>query len=104
MSSSKMKLDEQLSCAMCKKKGAPSCNTCAGCGSVAYCNAVCQKAHWVLHRPDCTRIKKEKKEREKEKEKEAKAKTKEGAHSSGSLGRHGVSHGRSYAAASAAAI
>ena len=56
----------QLWCAMCEKIGAPSCNTCSGCGAVAYCNAECQKAHWAIHRPDCNRIKKEKKEREKE--------------------------------------
>lgn len=53
--------EQAMSCAMCKKKGAP---TCAGCGTVAYCNTQCQNAHWVLHRPDCARIKKEKKEAE----------------------------------------
>ena len=41
-----------------------SLKKCMGCGAVAYCGTTCQKAHWVLHRPECTRIKKEKKERE----------------------------------------
>ena len=75
--------EPQLSCAKCKKKGT-SLPKCSGCGAVAYCNAQCQKAHWVLHKPDCTRIKKEKKEREKEKEKEKEAKAKEAARGIGS--------------------
>ena len=85
-SSFKSKNQQKDVCAMCRKKGAPSCNTCSGCGTVVYCNAQCQKAHWVLHRPDCTRIKKEKKEREKEKEKEKEkeAKANEPAHISDS--------------------
>ena len=54
----------QLVCAMCEKEGAPSCNTCSGCGSVSYCNAECQRAHWALHKADCNRIKKEKAKKE----------------------------------------
>ena len=54
---------QQLLCGSCGSDELPL-KKCMGCGAVAYCGTTCQKAHWVLHRPDCTRIKKEKKERE----------------------------------------
>ena len=38
---------------------------CAGCGSVAYCNAVCQTADWPKHKTVCKKIKAEKKAQEK---------------------------------------
>ena len=41
---------------------------CSACGSVAYCNADCQVAHWAVHKPDCKRIKQQKKDQEKAKE------------------------------------
>ena len=45
-----------------------SLKNCSGCGSVAYCNAVCQAADWPKHKTDCNKIKKEKKAQEKAKE------------------------------------
>ena len=50
-------------CAKCKKKG-KSLKTCAGCGTVWYCNAACQKAHWSEHKADCKLKKKEKEKKE----------------------------------------
>ena len=53
--------------ATCKKKGKipRSCNhcgcspekllTCKACRSVAYCSNTCQRAHWKVHKKDCTK-------------------------------------------------
>lgn len=40
------------SCANCGKTDVPL-STCSRCKQVKYCSAVCQKAHWPIHKPDC---------------------------------------------------
>jgi len=40
-----------MSCANCKKEDVYM--TCAECRIPAYCNALCQYEHWVLHEPIC---------------------------------------------------
>lgn len=39
-------------CASCGAKPA-AVEVCSACGVTAYCNAVCQRAHWKSHRPEC---------------------------------------------------
>jgi len=44
-------------CDTCGEEGAPK--KCSNCKSADYCNQVCQKYHWSVHKKHCDRLKKE---------------------------------------------
>ncbi|KAG8985264.1 hypothetical protein FRB93_005914 [Tulasnella sp. JGI-2019a] len=46
-------------CGTCAARGGPDhpLQRCAGCKSIWYCNATCQRAHWKQHKAPCTAYK-----------------------------------------------
>lgn len=46
--------DNDDKCAFCKSKD--KLLRCKACNTVQYCNNICQKAHWKIHKPTCKLI------------------------------------------------
>lgn len=45
--------NQVLMCAFCKKLGGSELQRCGRCLAVWYCDAACQKAHWIMHKEKC---------------------------------------------------
>ena len=41
-------------CASCQGPGNPTLQTCSSCKKAKYCSRSCQKAHWKIHKRQCT--------------------------------------------------
>ncbi|KAI1782525.1 hypothetical protein LXA43DRAFT_905543 [Ganoderma leucocontextum] len=55
-SSEKLSQDQLYRCSWCRSPSARP-RRCTGCRAAIYCDSVCQKAHWPMHRATCRREK-----------------------------------------------